>query len=54
MCKIRERFLNAHDAIHELIGNQVVPIVNENDAVATAEIKVGRQRQSVCPGSPAR
>ncbi len=37
----RERFLNAHDAIHELIGNQVVPIVNENDAVATSEIKVG-------------
>ncbi len=37
----RERFLNAHDALHELIGNRVVPIVNENDAVATAEIKVG-------------
>ena len=37
----RERFLNAHDAIHELIANRVVPIVNENDAVATAEIKVG-------------
>ncbi len=37
----RERFLNAHDALHELIANRVVPIVNENDAVATAEIKVG-------------
>ena len=37
----RERFLNAHDALHELIGNRVIPIVNENDAVATAEIKVG-------------
>ncbi len=37
----RERFLNAHDAIHELINHRVVPIVNENDAVATAEIKVG-------------
>ncbi len=37
----RERFLNAHDALHELMANRVVPIVNENDAVATAEIKVG-------------
>lgn len=37
----RERFLNAHDAIHELINHRVIPIVNENDAVATAEIKVG-------------
>lgn len=37
----RERFLNAHDALHELIKNRVVPIVNENDADATAEIKVG-------------
>ena len=37
----RERFLNAHDAIHEMIGHRVVPIVNENDAVATSEIKVG-------------
>lgn len=37
----RERFLNARDTLHALLDNQIVPIINENDAVATAEIKVG-------------
>ncbi len=37
----RERFLNARDTINALVDNDIIPIVNENDAVATSEIKVG-------------
>ncbi|EIJ71819.1 glutamate 5-kinase [Pasteurella bettyae] len=37
----RERFLNARDTLHALLDNGIIPVVNENDAVATAEIKVG-------------
>ncbi len=37
----RERFLNARDTINALVDNGIIPIVNENDAVATTEIKVG-------------
>lgn len=37
----RERFLNARDMMHALLDNGIVPVINENDAVATAEIKVG-------------
>ncbi|MBR1923654.1 MAG: glutamate 5-kinase [Ruminobacter sp.] len=37
----RERFLNARDALGALIEQGIIPIINENDAVATAEIKVG-------------
>lgn len=37
----RHRFLNARDTIGALLTNRIVPIVNENDAVATEEIKVG-------------
>jgi glutamate 5-kinase len=37
----RERFLNARDALLGLLASDIVPIINENDAVATAEIKVG-------------
>jgi glutamate 5-kinase len=37
----RERFLNARDTIHALVENDILPIINENDAVATSEIKVG-------------
>ncbi len=37
----RHRYLNARDALHALLERRIVPIVNENDAVATAEIKVG-------------
>ncbi len=37
----RERFLNARDTINALVENGIIPVVNENDAVATAEIKVG-------------
>ncbi len=37
----RERFLNARDMLRALLENGIVPVINENDAVATAEIKVG-------------
>lgn len=37
----RERFLNARDTLLALLENRIIPVVNENDAVATAEIKVG-------------
>ncbi len=37
----RERFLNARDTMLALLDNRIVPVINENDAVATAEIKVG-------------
>lgn len=37
----RERFLNARDMLRALLEHGIVPIINENDAVATAEIKVG-------------
>jgi glutamate 5-kinase len=37
----RQRYLNARDTFGALLGHRVIPIVNENDAVATEEIKVG-------------
>ena len=37
----RERFLNARHTLHELLRLGVVPIVNENDTVATDEIRFG-------------
>lgn len=37
----KERFLNAQDVLKALLEHQIVPIINENDTVATAEIKVG-------------
>ena len=37
----RERFLNARDTLMAMLENQIIPVINENDAVATAEIKVG-------------
>ena len=37
----RERFLNARDTISALLDHGIIPIINENDAVATSEIKVG-------------
>lgn len=37
----RERFLNAQDVLKFLLQNRIIPIINENDAVATTEIKVG-------------
>jgi glutamate 5-kinase len=37
----RERFLNARHTLHTLLKLGVVPIVNENDTVATEEIRFG-------------
>ncbi|MBT1444704.1 glutamate 5-kinase [Shewanella sp. JM162201] len=37
----RERYLNARDTLNALLSQGIIPIINENDAVATAEIKVG-------------
>ena len=37
----RERYLNARDTITALLSSGVLPIINENDAVSIAEIKVG-------------
>lgn len=37
----RRRFLNARDTFEALLKNGIVPIVNENDTVATEEIRIG-------------
>lgn len=37
----RGRFLNARDTLETLLSRGVVPIVNENDTVATSEIRFG-------------
>ncbi|HWP97208.1 MAG TPA: glutamate 5-kinase [Syntrophomonadaceae bacterium] len=37
----RVRYLNATNALLAILGLQVIPIVNENDTVATEEIKFG-------------
>lgn len=37
----RNRFLNARDTLEALLQRGIVPIINENDAVTTEEIRVG-------------
>lgn len=37
----RRRYLNARDTLHCLLKHNIVPIINENDAIATKEIRVG-------------
>lgn len=37
----RERFLNARNTLKNLLDNRIIPIINENDVVATGEIKFG-------------
>ncbi len=37
----RSRYLNSKNTINTLLENDVIPIVNENDTVAVAEIKIG-------------
>ncbi len=39
--KHRERHLNARNTLLKLLANRIVPIINENDAVSTEEIKFG-------------
>lgn len=37
----RKRYLNARDTLHCLLKHHVIPVINENDAIATREIRVG-------------
>ena len=37
----RLRYLNARDTLETLIEQRIIPIVNENDTIATEEIRVG-------------
>jgi len=37
----RKRFLNAEDTLEELLNQGFIPIVNENDTVATQHLRVG-------------
>jgi glutamate 5-kinase len=37
----RRRYLNARQTVETLLGLKVVPVVNENDTVATSEIRYG-------------
>jgi glutamate 5-kinase len=37
----RERYLNARSTLLTLLSHKVVPVINENDTVVTAEIKFG-------------
>lgn len=37
----RKRYLNARGTLEALLSQQVVPIINENDTVATEEIRIG-------------
>jgi len=37
----RSRYLNARGALASLLGYDVIPVVNENDTVATEEIRLG-------------
>jgi glutamate 5-kinase len=37
----RTRFLNARDTLVTLIEQRIIPVINENDAVATHEIRIG-------------
>jgi glutamate 5-kinase len=39
--KQRERHLNARNTLLNLIANRIIPIINENDAISTEEIKFG-------------
>jgi glutamate 5-kinase len=37
----RQRYLNARATIETLLGFGVIPVINENDSVATSEIRYG-------------
>lgn len=37
----KEHFLNARDTLNALLDQHIIPIINENDAVATAEFRIG-------------
>lgn len=37
----RRRYLNARNTLEALLGQNLIPVINENDTVATEEIRVG-------------
>ena len=37
----RRRYLNARNTMNSLLANNIIPVINENDTVATEEIKYG-------------
>ena len=37
----REQFVNTTQALNELLSQEIIPVINENDTVATEEIKFG-------------
>src|SRR5262249_45267584 len=39
--EVRRRHLNARATLHQLLALRAVPVINENDTVATAEIRFG-------------
>jgi glutamate 5-kinase len=39
--RVRSRYLNARNTLMALLQNGILPVVNENDTVATEEIRVG-------------
>ena len=39
--KDRERYINIKNTLRILLANGIIPVVNENDTVATEELKVG-------------
>lgn len=39
--EVRFRFLNARNTLQKLFENNVIPIINENDSVATEELRYG-------------
>ncbi len=39
--EIRKRYLNARNTLNTLIDNDIIPIINENDTVATTQLRVG-------------
>ena len=39
--EVRRRYLNARNTLFALLSRHVVPVINENDTVATSEIRYG-------------